>query len=92
MRTISNDECITRHKFKVKKFIYNTTLCTYIDYDAGSYYGDSGGPLIINNKLVGVLSWGIIRDEEKQPLRPEQFTRISEYTQWIEEKTGNNVD
>ncbi|KAG8235404.1 hypothetical protein J437_LFUL009263 [Ladona fulva] len=42
--------------------------------------GDMGGPLIINNKVMGIVSWG-------RPCGyygfPTVYTRVSEYVDWI---------
>lgn len=63
--------------------IFNTTICTAVDngYVAGIWLGDSGGPLAVHNRLVGVASFG-------SAWAPGGFTRLSEYTEWIVEKTG----
>lgn len=64
-------------------FINNSTLCTFIGYGAGTHEGDSGGGLAIDNMLAGVLSCGFPGEKRK----PDQFARISEFTEWIEQKT-----
>lgn len=84
LRVISNKECVDRHVFTNQECVHNTTLCTFTNNGPGSSCGDSGSPLTIDSKLVAILSWGV--PEKRQ--RPEQFTRISEFAQWIEEKTG----
>lgn len=84
LRVISNDECIRRHTLEHQLSIHNSTLCTFIGFEAGAYVGDSGGGLTINNQLVGVLSWGLLGIKEN----PDQFTRVSEFIEWIEDKTG----
>lgn len=81
---IGNDECKRAHEPKYQMLVYNTTLCTFIGYNNGTCLGDSGGPLELDGKLVGILSWGI------QPCAtgtPEHFTRLSFYTNWIQQKT-----
>lgn len=83
LHVISNDECIKRHITTYKLLVHNSTLCTFVGNGSRTYLGDSGGALVINNRLVGILSWGITNKE-----KPDQFTRISEFTEWIEEKTG----
>ncbi|KAG8222285.1 hypothetical protein J437_LFUL003266 [Ladona fulva] len=48
----------------------------------GYIYGDSGGPLYVDNKNVGIVSWG-------QPCAikgyPTVYTRVAEYIDWIQE-------
>uniref|UniRef100_A0A8D2PLI2 Peptidase S1 domain-containing protein n=1 Tax=Zosterops lateralis melanops TaxID=1220523 RepID=A0A8D2PLI2_ZOSLA len=46
-----------------------------------SYHGDSGGPLICNQKAHGIVSHG-----PKGCLFPEVFTRISYFEPWIHEQ------
>lgn len=48
--------------------------------------GDSGGALVFDNKIIGILSWGMNSGFVKS--KPDQFTRVSEFAEWIEEKTG----
>lgn len=82
---IPNDVCIRRHESANQFFVHNSTLCTFIGYGAGTFHGDSGGGLAIDNKLVGILSWGNPNNIKN---KPDQFTRLSEFTNWIEKKTG----
>lgn len=42
--------------------------------------GDSGGPFVINNKLVGIVSWG---EECGVPQYPGVYTHVSRYVKWI---------
>uniref|UniRef100_A0A2A4JRB9 Peptidase S1 domain-containing protein n=1 Tax=Heliothis virescens TaxID=7102 RepID=A0A2A4JRB9_HELVI len=48
--------------------------------------GDSGGPLLYGNVLVGITSWGYSCAES---LYPSVYTRVSHYTNWIEAKVRN---
>lgn len=60
----------------VHDFVTLCARCVRFDQE---YVGnrDSGGPLISNNKLIGIVSWGADK-------LVNGFTRISEYTDWIE--------
>ncbi|TMW39206.1 hypothetical protein DOY81_015714, partial [Sarcophaga bullata] len=42
---------------------------------------DSGGPLIANGKLIGIVSWG---DDCALPNKPGVYARVSELRGWIE--------
>ncbi|XP_055912243.1 trypsin 3A1-like [Eupeodes corollae] len=41
---------------------------------------DSGGPLVVNSKLVGIVSWGI---SCALPNKPGVYTRVSELIPWV---------
>ncbi len=51
--------------------------------------GDSGGPVVQGNTLVGVVSWG--KSECSGTGEPGVYARISEYSDWIYAHTGANV-
>ncbi|XP_037373002.1 kallikrein-13 [Talpa occidentalis] len=50
--------------------------------------GDSGGPLICNGALHGIISWGDFPCG--QPNRPGVYTRVSRYVSWIQEIIGQH--
>ncbi|XP_063399047.1 chymotrypsinogen A-like [Mytilus trossulus] len=60
----------------------NTIICLQ-DKDKDSCIGDSGGPMVCSNKLVGTLSFG--KDLCDGTL-PSVHTRISAYLDWIKDK------
>ncbi|XP_051765793.1 cathepsin G-like [Ctenopharyngodon idella] len=53
----------------------------------GSCFGDSGGPLVCGKTAVGITSFGDPRCNSSD--RPNVYTKISAYIQWIDEVTGN---
>lgn len=71
-------ECVARHAVKNFQKIYDSTLCALADF-RGICYGDSGSALVTNNSLVGIASWGVPCAVGK----PDQFTRISSFYDWI---------
>ncbi|XP_032671105.1 serine protease 53-like [Odontomachus brunneus] len=76
VRMLSYDECQEDHPSTSFK-----QICTYNSYGKGLCMGDSGGPLIFNDQLVGVVSWGI-------PCavgRTDVFTSVYYYRDWIRE-------
>ena len=77
--TIRNEEC-----FYYGEPVSRSKICTTALPGHGVCHGDSGGPLAVNGKLVGIASHltvvsicGIGH--------PGAYTRVSEYIKWIEE-------
>lgn len=81
---ISNDECKKMHKDFLARFVYNSTICAFQHSGIGCRKGDSGSPLVLNNQLIGVMSWG----DPSGVGKPDQYTRITSYLDWITEQTG----
>lgn len=87
--TISYDEC--RSEFgplKKTNFadwkdsieaIGNGTLCTGNTKGSGLCIGDSGGPLIFNNTLIGIVSWSVGCAEGL----PDIYTNVYSQNKWI---------
>ena len=73
-------------------YIERTMLCA--GHTSGSIdtcFGDSGGPIILNNELVGITSWGGSNCADKY--HPGVYARISEYQPWITSViTGTPID
>ena len=67
--------------YKESEHIYDTHLCAY-DPTAvrGSCKGDSGGPLMVNGKLAGIVSWS---RHCANTVYPAVYTRVSSYIDWI---------
>lgn len=84
VKTLTNEKCLARYHDVYPDYIYDGTLCTYAGQRQGTCSGDFGGPLVANGQLIGVSSWA-------WPCafaRPDGFTRISVFTEWIEEISG----
>ena len=59
----------------------NNMLCAgYFATTRDSCQGDSGGPLIIDNKQVGIVSWG---NGCAKNGYPGVYTKVQNYTSWI---------
>ncbi|KAF7396675.1 hypothetical protein HZH66_007537 [Vespula vulgaris] len=65
--------------------IHDSHICAYDpESPRGSCHGDSGGPLTVNGKLVGLVSWAkacALTDY------PTVYTRVSEFKDWIKTHT-----
>jgi len=63
--------------------IYDTHICANDpNVSRGSCKGDSGGPLIVNGKLVGLVSWAKACSLTDYPT---VYTRVPSYIDWIKE-------
>ena len=79
IRIASQDYC--KSVYKGSEHIYDTHLCAY-DPTAvrGHCKGDSGGPLMVNGKLAGLVSWS---RHCANTVYPSVYTRVSSYIDWI---------
>uniref|UniRef100_A0A194AM83 Snake venom serine protease n=1 Tax=Agkistrodon piscivorus TaxID=8715 RepID=A0A194AM83_9SAUR len=67
------------------------TLCAGIlEGGKDSCKGDSGGPLICNGQFQGIVSWG--GDPCAQPHVPGHYTKVFDYTDWIQGIIAGNTD
>nr|Q8UUJ1.2 RecName: Full=Snake venom serine protease ussurase; Short=SVSP [Gloydius ussuriensis] len=67
------------------------TLCAGIlEGGKDSCNGDSGGPLICNGQFQGIAYWGA--DTCAQPREPGLYTKVFDYTDWIQSIISGNTD
>ena len=59
----------------------------YFKNDVVCYQGDSGGPLAAHDRVIGLVSFGMIRCADGVP---DVFTRVSAYLSWIKNIMNNN--
>ncbi|XP_026467310.1 chymotrypsin-2-like [Ctenocephalides felis] len=55
--------------------ITSNQVCTYMGQGTGACSGDFGGPLVSNNRLIGIASWGI----NCAAGNPDVFTKVFSY-------------
>ncbi|KAK2820106.1 hypothetical protein Q5P01_023065 [Channa striata] len=85
---LADDVC--RHRDYYGNMITDNMFCASTpDWSQDACEGDSGGPMVceVGNRLFqfGVISWG---DGCAKDFRPGVYTKVTNYNQWIEEKTG----
>lgn len=82
---IKQDEC----KLRLKNYaVTESMLCAgYKKGGIDACQMDSGGPLVIGNKLIGIISWG---SGCAKPGKPGVYTRVSKIRPWIERVLRRN--
>ena len=81
--TINNKDCKRISALNFKYEIYDQQICALSKFGTGPCSADFGGPLIVDNVLIGILSWGdIICDAGN----PNIYIRVSYFRDWILEK------
>jgi len=84
---ISQSQCSQRGWYSGK--LTDNMICAgYPEGRRDSCQGDSGGPLMCRTdgrwRLYGLTSWG---EECAAANKPGVYTRVSQYLEWIEDKT-----
>lgn len=88
LKVITNEDC----RSLIDGALFDTQLCAGVE---GGYRGycryDSGGPLTLpDGTLIGIISNGILSCSDSE--RPNVFTKVSRYIDWIEATTGLKFD
>ncbi|KAJ8664629.1 hypothetical protein QAD02_006291 [Eretmocerus hayati] len=81
---ISREECLARYQDPV----HESHMCTFLP-GRGPCFKDSGGPLIVDGILVGVLSGG--KRCETYPGYPSLWTNVALFRDWIDSKMRDSV-
>ncbi|XP_034951533.1 serine protease 30-like [Chelonus insularis] len=76
--TLSNWDC----RLRTHNVVGNGQLCAFYSKGFGFCDGDSGGPLIANNTVIGIVSLSY----DCGAGYPDVYTRVYSYVPWIEEK------
>lgn len=83
---MSNDDCAALVDEKEQHWVLNSTICAIGPVKGQNVCdGDFGGPLVARSSLIGVISWS------SRPCgsgRPDGYTRVSPFTEWIQQVTG----
>lgn len=88
MSTITNEECTSAHADSDgAPVIKDSNICAVSENDTGACMGDSGSPLVGENRqIIGLVSWGVPCAKNL----PDVFTRVSEYRDWVIETVVSN--
>nr|XP_022909832.1 brachyurin-like [Onthophagus taurus] len=70
--------------------IAESHLCTSGDGGRGICSGDSGGPVVSNDRLIGVAAFGLVNGCELG--LPSIHTRVSTFLDWIEANSDVSID
>lgn len=85
MTIITNAQC-RRHLPGV--VILDSMMCAFERPGHGTCSGDSGGPMVYDDQIVGIVSGGI-------PCAvgfPDVFTRVYSFRDWIDEILSDYTD
>uniref|UniRef100_W8C9P6 Trypsin-1 n=1 Tax=Ceratitis capitata TaxID=7213 RepID=W8C9P6_CERCA len=89
---VMSQETCRKSKYGANRITDNMLCAGYAEGGKDSCQGDSGGPLHVSNNdtktyhLAGVVSWG---EGCARPNAPGVYTRVSQYLDWIEQRTGD---
>uniref|UniRef100_A0ABD2XUF6 chymotrypsin n=1 Tax=Trichogramma kaykai TaxID=54128 RepID=A0ABD2XUF6_9HYME len=78
LKVIDNKRCAKEMGFNITK----SHICTLTKSGEGACHGDSGGPLVADGVQVGIVSFG-------RPCavgKPDVFTRVGTFHDWIEKQ------
>ncbi|XP_026325335.1 brachyurin-like [Hyposmocoma kahamanoa] len=76
LQVISNEECA-----ETFSFLPASNICTSGYGGRSVCGGDSGGPLTVDRRLVGIVSFGYAVECEQG--YPEAYARVTSYSSWI---------
>ncbi|KAL1402568.1 hypothetical protein pipiens_006034 [Culex pipiens pipiens] len=79
VQVITNEECREVFNDYHQERLHDNTVCTRGADGSGICLGDAGGPLVANNILVGIISWGIPCGMGM----PDVYARMSAHRAWV---------
>lgn len=83
--TLLNEKCVTALSASgFASLVQATNLCAGTVAGQGICTGDSGSPLVVNGKLVGLVSFGKACGTGV----PDVYTRLQSFALWIQQNTA----
>ncbi|RZB84941.1 chymotrypsin-2 [Asbolus verrucosus] len=83
VRALSEDECDKLAEDGIAELERGPgQICGYKSSGVGACFGDAGGPMIADGRLVGIASYSITPCAQGWP---DVYTRVAYYTEWINE-------
>uniref|UniRef100_A0A336MEC4 CSON014216 protein n=1 Tax=Culicoides sonorensis TaxID=179676 RepID=A0A336MEC4_CULSO len=78
--TITNEDCRNAHTAGgMGNVIIENVICANTTTSQGMCNGDAGGPMVKDDKLIGLVSWGVPCARGY----PDVYVRISSHVDWI---------
>ncbi|GAB0098105.1 hypothetical protein DMENIID0001_138040 [Sergentomyia squamirostris] len=77
---ITNEQCRDDMPPVIRLMVHDNTICSFASLGQGLCFGDSGGPLIVGNTVVGIPSWVFPGCAQG---RPDVYARVSSHRDWI---------
>lgn len=56
LTSISMEKCKKMYENE-NLIVHESHMCTYTKVNEGACHADSGGPLVLDNELVGIVNW-----------------------------------
>uniref|UniRef100_A0A0A1WHB6 Chymotrypsin-1 n=1 Tax=Zeugodacus cucurbitae TaxID=28588 RepID=A0A0A1WHB6_ZEUCU len=79
LKYLSHKRCLEAFEEEDREILDIGHICTFTKEGEGSCHGDSGGPLISGDELVGIVNWGVPCAQGY----PDAFASVYFYRDWI---------
>ncbi len=89
LTVLANPACADLPGMGGRQRVHSSVFCAR-DEEQKTCEGDSGGPVVLDGVLVGVVSWGKIGCSYDG--QPGVYTNVAQYTEWIRAQIGAGGD